>query len=357
MKSEAVQIAAFLPDLATLRGNPYWDLLAISLSRHGVQVLESNPSALSLRWLLKNRHVVSILHYHYIQGEYAYEYDNARLRWVVRFMRNLVAAHLLGYRIVWTMHNSRPVHPLKPAWIEHLAHWLIARLSNSVIVHCETARKILLQKYGRRSGVVVAPHPHFIGFYTNVSDRASARSNLGLTGTQRVALYFGGIRPNKGIESLLAAFKAFDDPLARLLIAGAPQVDLNYTRQLMDQASQDSRVTFRSERIPDDEIHLLFNAADLVVLPFANVLTSSSLALAMSFGRPIIAPKMGCMPDVITPDVGWLYESNNVDELTQTLALAFESDLERIGHNAYERIKGYTWDHFAQQTLLAYGMV
>lgn len=355
-EDEVSQRVAFLPDLATLRGNPYWDLLAMSLRRYGVEVLESNPNTLSLSWLLRNRRTISILHYHYIQEEYAYEHDYARLRWVVRFSRSLLVAHLLGYRIVWTMHNTIPVHPLEPAWIEHLAHWLIAQLSNSVIVHCEAAKEILLQKYGRRSGVVIAQHPNFIGFYPNLSDKALARASLGLTETQRVVLYFGGIRPNKGIESLIAAFGAFNDPEAQLIIAGAPQVNPSYARQLMDEATHDGRVIFRGERIPDDEVHVLFNAADLVVLPFTNVLTSSSLALAMSFGRPVIAPRMGCMPDVLTPDVGWLFEPNNIEALTQTIAHAFESDLDRIGCNVYERIRSYTWDQFVQQTMLAYGM-
>ncbi len=347
---------AFFPNLIALRGNPYWDLLATSLRRYGIIVVEENPNTISLKWLLRNRRDISILHYHYIQEEYAYEYNYARFPWVVRFFRNLVIARFLGYQVVWTMHNLEPAHPLQPAWVESLAHLLIARLANSVIVHCETARRILLERYGRKSGVVVAYHPHFIDVYPNMVDRKTARSKLGLEEMQRVILYFGGIRPNKGIEALLLAFKSIDDPHIRLIIAGNPQVDQGYIRRLMEQASEDSRVIFKSEWIPDSDLQIFFNAAELVVLPFASVLTSSSLALAMSFGRPVIVPNLGCMADLVPPCAGWIYEPENANQLAEIIRQALRSDLVSIGRQAYTCIETHSWDQFAQQTMLAYGM-
>jgi beta-1,4-mannosyltransferase len=356
MNDRALRYAAFFPNLVKLRGNPYWDLLAASLKTKGIEVLEDNPNTLSLRWLLQNRHLVSVLHYHYIQDEYAYAYHYARLRWVIRFFRNLVTARLLGYRVVWTMHNLKPTIPLAPAWVEQLAHFLIARLSHKVIVHCDTARDILRENYGRQQGVVVAYHPNFVGVYPNTTDKCQARTKLGLKLNSKTLLYFGGIRPNKGIEGLVAAFEAVKRYDLCLIIAGEPQALSNYTQELMKRASKDNRIIFISERVPDDTLQLFFNAVDLVVLPFTSVLTSSSLTLAMSFGKPVIVPNMGCMPDIISSDVGWLYKPGDVTELAQAIELALQCDLEKIGLNAYERIKTYSWDRFAQQTLLAYGL-
>lgn len=348
---------AFFPSLQVLSGNPYWRLLAASLRPHGIEVLADNPRTLRLRWLIANRREVQVLHFHYIQDAYAYEHHYARLQWALRFARNLVLARLLGYRVVWTMHNAKPSFPLAPAWVEQLAHLIVAQMSHSVIVHCAAAQRMLAAATYRRRNVYVAPHPHFVGVYSDRISRAEARTALGLSNTHKVLLYLGGIRPNKGIESLLSVFPTIPGEGLRLLVAGDPQRDTNYAASLERLAALDQRILLRAEWIPDDEMQVLYRAADVVVLPFKNVLTSSSLALAMSFGCPVIAPAMGCVPEVVTPDVGWTYEPTNLDGLAAAIRASLNADLAHMGRIARQRIESYTWEHMAAQTLKAYGCI
>ena len=63
--------------------------------------------------------------------------------------------------------------------------------------------------------------------------------------------------------------------------------------------------------IKDDEFQLFFNAADVTVLPFTNVLNSGSLLLSMSFGSPVIAPRIGSIPEIAYKKYYFGYECPN----------------------------------------------
>jgi glycosyltransferase involved in cell wall biosynthesis len=291
-----------------------------------------------------------------LQAHYAYEWTNARLRWVLRFARNLIAARLLGYRVVWTVHNASPSFPLRPKWVEDLAHLAMARLASAVIVHCQYARRLVAERYGRRRRVYVAPHPNFIGLYPGGATRAEARERLALPGEATVFLCFGQLRPNKGVENLLRTFVALPGNRLHLLIAGDPGPDAGYVEQLGALAQQDRRVLFRPEWIPMEQVQLYYAAADVVVAPFTRVLTSSSVMQAMSFGKPVVAPAMGCLPELISPGSGWLYDAEDPQGLSKTMQAVLTSDLVTAGTRAADVVEMLTWESAAFQTLQAYGL-
>lgn len=347
---------AFFPSLADLHGNPYWSQLAKHLELYGVRVLPNTPRVLRLRWLWQHRRHVPILHVHYFQDNYAYEGTRARLRWVVRFARNLVIARLLGYHIVWTVHNETPSFPLHPKWAENLAHFAVARLANSVIVHCRYAKDMVLQRYGQRNDIFIVPHPNYIGVYPGDPTRTEARSALRLPLEAIVLLCFGQLRPNKGIESLLAVFADLPGDHLRLVIAGAPGPDSNYVAKLTELASKDRRVVLSAEYVPDDRVLWYYAAADIAFAPLARVLTSGSALLAMSLGVPVIAPKSGCLPETLPEDSGWLYDPKEPTELPRVLRHAIASDLRTAGARARSRAESLTWEACAEATVCAYGL-
>lgn len=347
---------AFFPSLTDLRGNPYWPLLAKGLADQGVHVLRDNPRGLSLRWLWTQRRAVQVLHIHYFQDNYAYEGTQARLRWVLRFARNLVAARLLGYRVVWTMHNETPSFPLQPKWVEDLAHVALARLASAVIVHCEYACELVARRYGRRRGVFVIPHPNFIGVYAGNPTHAEARAALHLPADATVFLCFGQMRPNKGIEMLLETFAGLTGETLRLVIAGAPGPDAGYVELLQQLANQDPRVVFYAEQIPDDLVQTYFAASDVAVLPFARVLTSSSVVLALSLGKPVIAPSEGCLPELVPPGSGWLYRPNTMAALREALSTALRANLSAPALSALTSAERLSTESVMQSLSHAYGL-
>lgn len=335
--------------------NPYWRCLKAELEKLGVE-LDNSPSwSFGRRWAWANRRDVQVVHFHAVQRFWAYELTRARLRWVVRFARNLLFARATGYRTLYTVHDLRPLeHSLQPDWIDFLGHWLAVNLTDAVFAHYDSGAKLLAKEYGRKRGVHVVRHPSYVGVYPNEVSPESARSQLGFSGQHTVFLFFGGIRPNKGIDVLIAAFREIPGEHLRLLVVGQAWPPQTYVDGLLDQARQDTRVRVLPELVPDDQVQLYLNAADVVVFPFKQILTSGSTLLAMSFGRPVVAPALGCLPDVIRPEAGLLYDSADPNALCRALLTCRSLDLGALGRRALELAREYTFKDLALETFRVY---
>ena len=346
----------FFPILSQMAGNPYWTLLASGLQDFGVEVVEE-PECYKIGWLFTHRNQIDIIHFHYFQSLYCNGgHTRARLLYVLRFAVYLILARLLGYRTVLTLHNLKPTQPLKPYWVDYLGHWVIVNFAKRVIVHCHEARRLLAVRYGRTHDVFEVSHPNYIQSYPNNVSRESARLQLNLTPDRFVFLFFGGVRPNKNIESLIEAFRQIEGSLYSLIIAGNPGNDAEYASKLRNLAEADQRISFHLQYIPDEKIQIYFNACDVVVLPFARVLTSGSAILAMSYARPVIAPRIGCLPELLEHDSGWLYEAGELDSLIETMKISTKQDQSSAGLNACNKISACSVANFIKQTLDCYGI-
>jgi len=334
--------------------NPYWPMLKTALEAQSAVFDQSEDSSFRTKWLVDNRGKVDVLHFHYIQQFYVYESARARPEWVLRFARNLIIARVLGYRTVFTLHNLKPTNPLKPNWVDFVGHWAAANLTNSVIVHCENARRALAARYGRRRNVHTVFHPNYIGAYPNVTTREEARARLNLDFNQLVFAFLGGVRPNKGIERLVSSFRQITGDNYRLLIAGDPGLSSDYGERIRQLASEDDRIRTYLQYVADDEIQVYLNAADAVVLPFRSIQTSGSAILAMSFGKPVIAPILGCLPELIDSQAGILYEPRDEASLTAALESANKLNLREMGRAARQKVEQYSSDEAARRTLRAY---
>jgi len=96
------------------------------------------------------------------------------------------------------------------------------------------------------------------------------------------------------------------------------------------------------------------NAADVIVLPFKDILTSGSVILAMSFGKPIIAPTIGCVPDVLDIEGSFLYNALEKDGLVNAMRRVFNSDIIKMGNHNFELAKQFEWDKIAKKTYEIY---
>ncbi len=347
---------AFFPSLRAMSGNPYWAILASALEKAGINFFSNSPDLFTSNWLIKNRNRVNVLHIHFISQFYTSgKPGRIRFIYVLRFGFDMLLARSLGYRIIFTYHDSEPPIQVQPAWADKLAHYLAVQLSHRVIVHCNEAARLLFQKYGRRDNVFVVDHPNYIEWYPNTITKDAARRKLALAENSIVFTFFGGIRPNKGIETLIQAFRKTREGYFRLVIAGKPARSSEaYSQNLREMARADERISFYLDYIPDDQVQVFMCASDFVVLPFSKILTSGSTVLAMSFGRPVIVPKVGCLPELVGSDVGWQFEPDNPDSLAETMQSAAMSNFYQFGQRAQEKVLSYSPEYFAAQTIEVY---
>ena len=230
---------------------------------------------------------------------------DAFLRAVDRFLA-------LGGRMFWTVHN-RVSHEAPFPHIEAEFYSELARRAATVHVHSRLAPASLADIVRLSpSQLLVAAHGNYIGCVPDQMSRVQARARLGTDEAATTFLFFGQIRAYKGVGGLLDAFDslATESPV-RLIVAGmagggATNSELNAVRSRL---AHSPGVVSCLEFIPDEEVQIYFRAADAVILPYRAVLTSGSAILALSFGKPVIAPSLGLIPDLVSDGIeGLLYD-------------------------------------------------
>jgi beta-1,4-mannosyltransferase len=295
----------------SVRGNPYCDLLYRSLTARGVTV--APRAELSPRWLARHARDVKVLHLHWPEFYYR-SGGRPTPRSVTAFVAALLFARLLRYRIVWTVHNALP-HERRA--VDRVLRWLLVR-SARLVVHAEAARGAI--PGGRRPAAVV-PHGHYIGCYPDDVPALEARRALGLGAQDRVFVCFGQLRGYKDVGALLDAFADLPDPRLRLVVAGRPATDAD-AQSVLAAAQRDARVRAHLGFVPDPDVQRFLKAADFVVLPYRDVLTSGAALLALSFARPLVVPRRGCLAELEREGCAIAYDPDAPGALRAALAAA-----------------------------------
>ena len=133
-------------------------------------------------------------------------------------------------------------------------------------------------------------HPAYDFFLANCVDKNKARDFFHLDKDSFVILFFGIIRPYKGLKYLLQAIKHLKDQNINLtlLIAGEFWENKQKYMHQIEQLNILDRVMVLDKYFPDEEVSMLFSAADVFVAPYISGTQSGVVRIAVSFGLPII---------------------------------------------------------------------
>jgi glycosyltransferase involved in cell wall biosynthesis/O-antigen/teichoic acid export membrane protein len=213
-----------------------------------------------------------------------------------------LAARLLRSQVVIEFHEvldtAEAKLPLAQSYVRLLAP-LMLRLTHGFVVHSAYDRKILQSSYnlGKRPIALIphGPYNHFqfIGGERKQRDASMACCNL---------LFFGVIRPFKGLEDLVMAFDALPESEIsryRLTIVGETWEGWTTPTELIKQSHYRDRITFVNRYVSDAEAAQFFADADVVVLPYHRSSMSGPLRIAMSYGLPIVVTKVGGLIEAV----------------------------------------------------------
>jgi glycosyltransferase involved in cell wall biosynthesis len=231
------------------------------------------------------------------------------------------------------------------------AHRLFSRM-DAVIAHSEHGAARLRDEVGLDpSRVRVIPHGAF-DYLTRLPEEEPLPAELeGAEGP--VILFFGLLRPYKGVDLLLEAFAQVEG--AELWIVGNPRMDLAPLRTAARAVS--GRVRFVTRFIEDAEIPAIFRRADLVALPYRDAEHSGVLYTGLAFGKPMVLSAVGGFPEVAATGAGRLVASGDTTALASALneLTADQIARERLAEAARVAAAGpYSWDAVAAQTLALY---
>jgi glycosyltransferase involved in cell wall biosynthesis len=168
-------------------------------------------------------------------------------------------------------------------------------------------------------------------------------------GKRPVVLMFGLMRPYKGIDVLLDAWRgaAGEEPIedAELLIAGMPRMDISGLR-----AAAPANVSFDPHFVTDEELPAYFERADLVVLPYLQADQSGVLFTALAFGKPLLLSDVGGFPEIQSTGAARIVRAGDSRALGKALRelLADRATLTEMCVRARAAANGrYSWEAIA----------
>ena len=344
----------FIPDYS--KANPYQRALADSLSREGIKVsIRDNFRLFSVLSSTENHWKPDILHIHWSHPFFSRSSREKTILEPVKFIIKLIILKFVGIKIVWTVHNITS-HEGRYKSLELFFCKLLAKICNKIIVHSNSIKDEIMKAYSinQESSIVVIPHGNYISCYKNTINKVEARRQLQINKRDIVFLYFGLIRSYKGVLELIGVFKKLNHSKIKLIIAGKP-FNNKIAEEIRKKCNKNERIETFLKFIPDDEIQIYMNVADIVVLPYREILTSGVIILAMSFGKPIIAPKLGCIPDYIDDNGGFLYNPLDIQGLLEVMHKAIYSpDLKKMGEYNFRKVKGLNWKRIGENTYRIY---
>ena len=191
---------------------------------------------------------------------------------------------------VLTAHDVIPREP-KPGQIAATKRLLHSM--DAVVVHSEHGAGRITSELGvPEERIRVIPHGAF-DHYTRIENPAPLPPELAAV-DKPVILFFGLLRPYKGIDVLLDAFREVPD--AELWIVGMPRMPLEPLEELARKAP--GTVRFVPRFVTDDEIPAYFRRANVVVLPYREIDQSGVLYTALAFGKPLVLSRVGGFTEV-----------------------------------------------------------
>lgn len=226
-----------------------------------------------------------------------------------------------GVLRVKTVHDMNP-HPGENDRLLRWYHRFVFRNTDKIITLSSVFVPQLEARGFAQKDIIVVPHANFSHYKLNYQKEDTPWEES----TYNV-LFFGRILQYKGLEVLLEAMQAAIEvqPKLRLVVAGGGDIT-PYAQQI---EALGSHVEVHNRRIEDHEVASFFNRCGLVVLPYTEASQSGVIPTAFSFSKPVVATRLGGIPEQLSFGGGVLIEPNDAQGLAKAI-VALYNDPERL---------------------------
>jgi len=166
--------------------------------------------------------------------------------------------------------------------------------------------------------------------------KSTFRKEIGIRRDERLILFVGNLVPQKGVEYLIKAKFLMKNPAKLVITGGGPLYD-----KLKSMANERDDIIFTG---PRTDVSNLMKAADVVVIPSISEGLPMVLLEAMAIGKPVVATRVGGIPEVIDEEVGVLVNAGSPSELAGALDQLLENDEKRksLGENGLKMVRRFS---------------
>ncbi len=257
--------------------------------------------------------------------------------WIISFFVKL----FIKTKIIFLCHN---VVEHESKWIDKLLTKLVLKQGDGFIVHSDDDLNNL-KRILPDARVQKTFHPTYDVFNMADFDPQTIRAQYNITGN--ILLFFGFVRPYKGLKFLIQAMpeivKSHD---VTLMVVGEFWKDKEEYLSMIQALDLSKKVVIVDEYVPNEEVGNYFCAADLVVQPYISATGSGVVQTAFAFNKPVIATRVGCLTDVVDHGkTGFIVDPQD----SSAIALAVGVYLSEINHakmagNIQSKSRLFSWD-------------
>jgi len=262
----------------------------------------------------------------------------AAVRALVGWWRFLRKARTRGIRVVWTIHE---MHAEQETWQDRIGFSILSRATDLFICHSGHSRQDLIRAYGADPArIVVIPHGSYDGVYPEPAPKQATIARLGLDPALPLLVCFGYLRPRKGLETAIAAVKALEGRF-QLLITGKStnSESEKWLAGVHEAAAAGTNIHVVARKLSDQELADIIHAADCVLLPYLEIVTSGSLAACATFGRAVVASDLPFFSEMLArePLAGVLTTPGDSASLRRSIEDFFSVPI-TVRHEAARRL-------------------
>ena len=281
------------------------------------------------------------------------EYDRMVVRYWTPFLAPTLGAvcriaKRRGLMVTALVDNLVPHEP--HFWDTMLTRFFVGSVDDFVAMSHQVLEQI--KAYCPHKQVRYSPHPVY-DIYGEKISRKEAAKQLGLDEAIQWALFFGLVRPYKGLDWLLQAWSILKERGAaagkKVVVAGEfYEQEEKYRKMMLDLGLEDD-IVIHNRFIPDHEVAAYFSLADLVVQPYKSATQSGITQIAYHFEVPMIVTDVGGLAEMV-PDgrVGYLAAPDPfavADALTRFYG---DGPVERFATGLREEKARFSWEALAE---------
>jgi glycosyltransferase involved in cell wall biosynthesis len=335
--------------------NPYLVVTKRNLEQLGAKVTVvrdlDGAELLSLAPRYDVLHIFNIKEY---QSPFSSPEPMLQLRHFSRRVRSLWMARRLGLKLFWTLYNE-PKGNYSSEWLERFGRKWMFYQADRIICPSRNTRSLLRERYPDlpEEKVIHIPHHNFGNYFPRQVRKSQARAHLGIAEHGKVFICFGGVHPYKGLTDVIPLFGRHPLSDHTLIVAGSPS-NKHYAATIEGLCAQYDNVHAFLRYIPSDEVQYYMQAADIFVMPYKDILNSGSTMLALSFSKPVVAPSIGMIPEVLNSSCSVLFEHSGSQALREAMIKALDLNLERSSNEARRISDSYSAERMTRRLVNAY---
>ncbi len=192
-------------------------------------------------------------------------------------------------------------------------------------------------------------HPTYEVFRSGSVSKEEARTQLEIEGN--IILFFGFVRPYKGLEYLLEAIPTItQDVDVQLLIVGEFWEGEEKYRTHIERLGIGKKIRIVNRYVPNEEVGAYFAAADLVVLPYTSATGSGIVQAAFGCHKPVVSTNVGCLPEMIDHEkTGYVIPAENSQAIAESVVAFYQEEREQeFVENIIRGKEKFSWERMVE---------